>query len=248
MSEFVFDEKTMIRAYSIVTNRHEIKDKLAEKGLNNCILIDHKVLNDQDCQMLRETETKAFYFVMYLDSIDQYLEILRLRSEKLQGIKTIVYCNLTMMQYTSIEEYKDYYDVDYDEDIYGPEPPCPRISLERYLEIIGIVWEVFDRQMEWHGRILYTDYENRCGNCHSFLKETDIYCPQCGTKRGEGEFKPYSNTVNIYYGCPNLMKWTCSVCGETWTEISFEKERYCPKCGAFIEQIETLEKDPLGWP
>ena len=36
-----------------------------------------------------------------------------------------------------------------------------------------------------------TDYSGRCGNCHERLGKNDKYCRYCGTKRGEGKFRPY---------------------------------------------------------
>ena len=42
---------------------------------------------------------------------------------------------------------------------------------------------------------LSTDYEGRCGNCHKFFGEGDLYCRYCGTKAGEGRYEPYDDIM-----------------------------------------------------
>lgn len=75
--------------------------------------------------------------------------------------------------------------------------------------------------------------ENQCGNCHAGLEEGDKYCRMCGTKRGEGEFKPYRNVMECIYGpMPEKRKHVCTQCHYTWTtEVMLDEEYYCPKCG-----------------
>ena len=41
---------------------------------------------------------------------------------------------------------------------------------------------------------LSTDYEDRCGNCQSFMEDSEKYCKFCGTAKGEGKFEPYKKT------------------------------------------------------
>jgi rubredoxin len=82
------------------------------------------------------------------------------------------------------------------------------------------------------GLELSTDYTGRCGNCHEHLGK-DKYCRICGTKRGEGAFKPYVDAYYPVYGPkPTETTHKCDVCGYTWsTYLMIDKERYCPECG-----------------
>jgi hypothetical protein len=82
------------------------------------------------------------------------------------------------------------------------------------------------------GPILSTDYTDRCGNCHTYLGK-DKYCRICGTKRGEGAFKPYLDAYSTVYG-PRPMTRThkCEICGYTWkTNLMIDHEDHCPECG-----------------
>ncbi len=82
-----------------------------------------------------------------------------------------------------------------------------------------------------------TDYEGRCGNCHSLMGENDRYCVICGTRRGEGEFKPYKNMMECIYGPePITRKHRCRECGYKWEAcLMIDNERYCPKCGGEVD-------------
>ena len=69
---------------------------------------------------------------------------------------------------------------------------------------------------------LSTDYRGRCGNCHElFDNDEEKYCKYCGTKRGEGEFKPYDNQIYCIYGpMPEKRTRECVKCGNQWTYIN----------------------------
>ena len=79
-----------------------------------------------------------------------------------------------------------------------------------------------------------TRYENnQCGNCQGYLGPGDKYCRLCGTKAGEGSFKPWQNFMECVYGpMPVLRKHECSRCGHTWeTMLMIDNQRFCPECG-----------------
>lgn len=80
---------------------------------------------------------------------------------------------------------------------------------------------------------LCTDYEGKCGNCHSSLGQEDAYCRICGTKRGEGAFAPYSNIMQCIYGpMPQERNHKCLKCGYSWKNcVMVDRDKYCPKCG-----------------
>lgn len=91
-----------------------------------------------------------------------------------------------------------------------------------------------------------TDYEGRCGNCHEFMDDDMKYCPHCGTKRGEGEFKPYFNDMRILYGPPVKSWYVCKKCGHKWTTLICEEGQYCPECGQMSAE-KTSEWASWDW-
>ena len=97
---------------------------------------------------------------------------------------------------------------------------------------------------------LCTDYEGKCGNCHKSLGNNDQYCRYCGTKRGEGEFKPYENVSYCIYGpAPRLRLHSCISCGYEWnTHSMIASEKYCPRCGATCKIVERNESFDLEVP
>ena len=90
---------------------------------------------------------------------------------------------------------------------------------------------------------LSTDYEGRCGKCHAFIGEEE-FCRYCGTRRGEGEFKPYDNTPQCVYGPPPVRRLhTCPECGFEWENcVMLDRQRYCPKCGSRVSVAELHDR------
>ncbi len=81
---------------------------------------------------------------------------------------------------------------------------------------------------------LETDYTDRCGNCHAYMEKTDKYCKYCGTKRGEGRFRPFKNPLYCVYGPPIKKKYRCKKCSHKWYTAALgggEDSLYCPQCG-----------------
>ena len=90
------------------------------------------------------------------------------------------------------------------------------------------------------------DYRGRCGNCHAFLLKDALYCDECGTKKGEGKFKPYENIIRCYYGPPVKITQHCSSCNYKWLKIGvgIKNSSFCPKCKSpSVEVIERNVKD-----
>jgi uncharacterized paraquat-inducible protein A len=93
---------------------------------------------------------------------------------------------------------------------------------------------------------LSTDYEGRCGNCHSKLRARDKYCRYCGTPVGEGDFKPYLNMTYCVYGPPIKNLWQCPECGYAWRSIVLggDHPRFCPRYGSRkLKMLESEVKD-----
>lgn len=92
------------------------------------------------------------------------------------------------------------------------------------------------------GEQMSTDYMNRCGNCTKFLAEEDRYCRYCGTKRGEGAFKPYMVSAFCIYGPPPIkQKYECRHCGNSWiASMSVGHQKYCGQCGMPAEIAKEL--------
>ena len=85
-----------------------------------------------------------------------------------------------------------------------------------------------------------TDKGDKCGNCHAILPKNALYCDACGTKRGEGKFKPHRNRPSIIYGPPIRITQRCSSCGYVWQKfgMNIKKSSSCPKCGAsFVDYL-----------
>ena len=92
---------------------------------------------------------------------------------------------------------------------------------------------------------LSTDYENRCGNCHSHLNLKDKYCRYCGTPVGEGAFEPYKNETYCVYGPPVKELWCCPDCGYKWRSVVMggDHAKFCPICGSSkLNVLESVAK------
>lgn len=61
-----------------------------------------------------------------------------------------------------------------------------------------------------------TDKGNKCANCHATLPKNALYCDACGTKKGDGKFKPQRNRPRAIYGPPIRITHHCSSCGYIW--------------------------------
>ena len=89
-----------------------------------------------------------------------------------------------------------------------------------------------------------TSGEGLCFNCHARVGTDSNYCSVCGTKVGEGEFKPFQNIMQCIYGpMPVKRVHTCKNCGYEWTTHEMiDKGRYCPKCGGPAPYEEVLDE------
>lgn len=108
--------------------------------------------------------------------------------------------------------------------------------------------KIIDDMEHWmvsSGIYMITDYEGRCGNCHSLLGDSDKYCKYCGTKRGEGAFLPYFNETYYAYGPPIKTIFTCRSCGHSWeTKVwGGDNSKYCPHCGKQALALQETEMD-----
>lgn len=93
-----------------------------------------------------------------------------------------------------------------------------------------------------------TDKGNKCANCHATLPQNALYCDTCGTKRGEGKFKPHRNRPSIIYGPPIRITHHCSSCGNSWQKfgMNIKPASSCPKCGASFVDYLTDRPKPKG--
>ena len=87
--------------------------------------------------------------------------------------------------------------------------------------------------------------KNQCGNCHAYLPDGAKYCTICGTKAGEGAYKPYQGMMQCIYGpMPQKRTHVCENCGYSWTTcLMIDDHKYCPQCGgpAPVKQEEGDE-------
>lgn len=93
-----------------------------------------------------------------------------------------------------------------------------------------------------------TDKGNKCANCHAILSKNALYCDECGTKRGDGKFKPHRNRPSIIYGPPIRITHHCSSCGNTWQKygMNIKQSSSCPKCGASFVDFLTNKPNRKG--
>lgn len=93
-----------------------------------------------------------------------------------------------------------------------------------------------------------TDKGNKCANCHATLPQNALYCDACGTKKGEGKFKPQRNKPCIIYGPPIRITHHCSSCGYIWQKfgMKIKNSSRCPKCGASFVDYLTDRPKPKG--
>lgn len=83
-----------------------------------------------------------------------------------------------------------------------------------------------------------------CKNCGAALAKDDSSCKQCGTKKGDGEFKPSRNRARFIYGPPITIVQHCSACDFKWKKygMSIREATRCPNCKS--PSIEVLERHP----
>ncbi len=75
--------------------------------------------------------------------------------------------------------------------------------------------------------------KDQCGNCHAYLPKGARYCTICGTRAGEGVYKPYQEMMQCIYGpMPRERTHVCENCGYRWTTcLMLDNQKYCPQCG-----------------
>ena len=125
------------------------------------------------------------------------------------------------------------------------EDDTPILTPDDAAEQLQKIIDNTESYMVSHGITKQTDYEGRCGNCHSQLESDDKYCRYCGTRRGEGSFQPYTNEMYCVYGPPIRQKHKCPNCGYSWetTRVGGDKSQYCPQCGEQTLVIERIMLD-----
>ncbi len=113
-------------------------------------------------------------------------------------------------------------------------------ALEQFPEV-----ETLEKRLRNLAIIDETDYTDRCGNCHSYLRKSDKYCKYCGTERGKGKFLPFKNHTYCVYGPPVKKKYKCTHCGHLWItgQLGGDNSKYCPQCGNSV--INVLEDKAL---
>lgn len=93
-----------------------------------------------------------------------------------------------------------------------------------------------------------TDKGDKCANCHASFPKNALYCETCGTKRGDGKFKPHRNRPSFIYGPPIRITHHCSSCGNTWQKygMNIKQSSSCPKCGASFVDFLTNKPNRKG--
>lgn len=78
------------------------------------------------------------------------------------------------------------------------------------------------------------------------MNAADRYCAVCGTKRGEGAFRPYLNDLACIYGpMPVYRGHECTACHTRWYTCDMEdKDNYCANCGRPTPVLWESEERP----
>ena len=206
--------------YILMVNRAELYERALELGYDTVIYPDKSDLDDDDIKAIEESG-KFLVCVFYSDemSVDSRLEgwYKKFHDSKIKR-RTISF----------VDEIED-------EDRFLPL----NVLADKYLMTV----EHMERYLESEGYIPTDDYENKCGNCHKQLRTGEKYCKYCGTKRGEGAFKPYRNVSYGLYGPCGTYFYKCHHCGkifEYWT-IGSSDVKNCPSCGSEVEETDYKE-------
>ncbi|WP_022762327.1 MULTISPECIES: hypothetical protein [unclassified Butyrivibrio] len=205
------------KEYYLFVNKKEIYDKAQELGERQVILFEKDKFDADDVTALNNSD-KQVVFAFFCDKDDEVLHHL--------------VCQL--------EPYTPYYSLKEDTVFYNEFRYESIDAVVRNLK--GII-TIIEYDLKDDGLISTTDYKDRCGNCHSELEPEDKYCKYCGTKRGEGAFKPYRNVSYGLYGPCGTYFYKCHHCGkifEYWT-IGSSDVKHCPSCGSEVEDTDYKE-------
>lgn len=90
--------------------------------------------------------------------------------------------------------------------------------------------------------------KNQCGNCHTTLMPDAKYCHICGTRAGEGAYKPYQDMMQCIYGpAPVERRHVCQTCGFSWTTCAMiDKDKFCPQCGGSAPVVSSGSDNGFG--
>lgn len=200
--------KTNLGFYFFVNNR-EVAGALINQTCDNVILLED--LKEDDIKHFLETGYGGF-FLIYKDGTNEYRDLFkRLQKE----------CQAEMSYMSNEGILDDEYDGIYDFKTF--------INYLNKLDTIQWLKDKADRE----GTAVHIDYEGLCGNCHKPLWKDDKYCRHCGTKRGEGDFRPFTNPVYCVYGPLMVSKFKCPKCNYEWKDsrLGGYWEQCCPNCG-----------------
>lgn len=202
--------------FYVLTNRIELKD-IFDKEYDNVVLINDTKLSDDDLKDIIEVQ-KGVLAIYYFDTEKEANEIDDLYEHYYYKAKKMITLWCLNNNGKKYEEIINEFNVE-----------CPNLRERAKFDAI----------------LVYKDYKDRCGNCHSVLEVNDKYCKNCGTKRGEGEFKPYTNPTYCVYGPMVANKYTCPKCGYSWSEYNpgGRDYPYCPQCGIEIKDTVELVSD-----
>ncbi|WP_029318894.1 zinc ribbon domain-containing protein [Butyrivibrio sp. AE3004] len=215
--QIVIPETT--KEYYIVTDKEEIYLKALDLKLDNAILFTGEKFDAEDVAFFNQSP-KAIAFIVFCTNTSKWLS----------GLKTQLYDKDNKLCVTL-----------QDGNLLGQE--ISYASVETVVKNLKGIIKATEQQLRYRGYVSSQDYENRCGNCQSELLPGEKYCKYCGTKRGEGAFSPYLNSMTGLYGPPIITTYKCKKCGKQFDEwtIGRSKVKYCPECGENVRKIGEKE-------
>lgn len=224
-------ENTSKKEYILLVNDTRIMERAKELGYENVCLFPRDKLSKEETEFLRHRNLTAL-IVLYRPGMENENPNGPAHRYRIKGTEQWI------LQY----------------DLYDYEMP-DGIVIRTIDDAVRFLQppEATEKYLTGNGYIHSTNYINRCGNCHAGFMKGDKYCRCCGTKRGEGKFLPYLNTIEVLYGAPVKKKFKCVQCGYIWvtTNVRGDDSFYCPACGT--DQIKVIRKratqmlDPIGY-
>lgn len=211
------------KAYYVMVNHPEMVERAVEQGLEKPILIQSE-LDEDDLESIYKTrKVIVFYYFAATDDEENLVKKVRLSLENM-GATTLAVDSKNVLFH------------DNDDDV---------VTLQDNIRLFPTLSE-FEDYLSGKSEVLTRNYENRCGNCHTFIRPDEKYCRKCGTERGKGSFEPFHNVSYGVYGPQVKVKYKCKECGHIWitNDLGGDYSEFCPQCGKkniYLQQDEIAD-------
>ena len=187
----------MVNGHILVTNRKEIYDVFQKRGVEHSCLLPGRLPLQEDMELIKQSGCSKYYFVLLLEDKSEHERISTAMAGN--GMKGYVIDNFVQLPAYGIRGSERCNGV-YQSGVFY-EPPLTLSEMVDHMEIILRWLEGNASMSEW---FVEEDRTDRCRNCNSIFEGNEAYCKYCGTKRGEGKFRPGDNPIVCVYGPPRI--------------------------------------------